>query len=397
MFIAIRDLKFAKGRFLLMALVVALVAFLTTLLSGLAAGLIKNNISGLIELDVTHLAFECPRWEENAATGKYECQSKPSYRNSMLERDMWEDWRARAGVLAAEPMGHTMFNARTVDDDPLDEVVLWGIEPGSFLEPSVLEGEKLSANEQGVIITKLLVDRGLQLGDTFVLDRVQTRLTVVGIADEFNIGHVPIVYTPIRKWSEATYGPPGGPPPGEKLPSILYDFATVIALQMNPEATVEQMADIDAELGTRTIDKNSAYEASSGYLEEIATVVMIQWFLIIISAVVIGAFFTVWTIQRSREIGLVKALGGSNGYLLRDALGQVLILMLVGVVLGNAAVPAALWGIEQSFGTTQLFTVNIETAASSSTLLVIAGLLGSAISIRLITRIDPIIALGTER
>ena len=31
MFIAIRDLKFAKGRFLLMGLVVALVAFLTTL------------------------------------------------------------------------------------------------------------------------------------------------------------------------------------------------------------------------------------------------------------------------------------------------------------------------------------------------------------------------------
>ena len=108
-------------------------------------------------------------------------------------------------------------------------------------------------------------------------------------------------------------------------------------------------------------------------------------------------FFTVWTIQRTREIGLVKALGGSNSYLLRDALGQVLILMLLGVVIGNAAVPAALWALEQMFGSTQLFVVNFQTAMSSSSLLVVAGLIGSAISIRLIARIDPIVALGTER
>ena len=58
MFIALRDLAFAKGRFALMALVIALIAFLMTFLTGLAAGLIKNNISGLMELDVSHIAFE---------------------------------------------------------------------------------------------------------------------------------------------------------------------------------------------------------------------------------------------------------------------------------------------------------------------------------------------------
>ena len=172
MFIALRDLKFAKGRFLLMGLVVALVAFLTTLLSGLAAGLIKSNISGIIELDVTHLAFEY--------------NNKPSYRNSMIDREMWEGWRDAEGVLAAEPLGHTMFNARMINDDPLDDVVLWGVEPGGFLEPAVLEGEALGRVENGVIISRLLVDRGLQLGDTFILDRVLTELTVVGIVDEYN-------------------------------------------------------------------------------------------------------------------------------------------------------------------------------------------------------------------
>ena len=68
MFIAIRDLAFAKGRFLLMGLVIALVAFLVTILSGMSAGLIKNNISGLIELPATHIAFEY--------------NDRPSYRNT---------------------------------------------------------------------------------------------------------------------------------------------------------------------------------------------------------------------------------------------------------------------------------------------------------------------------
>ncbi|MDP7660646.1 MAG: ABC transporter permease [Gammaproteobacteria bacterium] len=380
MFIALRDLKFAKGRFLLMGLVVALVAFLTTLLSGLAAGLIKNNISGLIELDVTHLSFEY--------------NNKPSYRNSMIDREMWEGWQALPGVLRAEPMGHTMFNARRMNDSPLDDVVLWGIPPASFLEPEFLKGEALGRLENGVIISELLVDRGLKLGDKFILDRVLTELEVVGIVGEHNIGHVPIIYTPLRKWQEATYGPPGGPPPGETLPDILYDFASVIALQVDPELNQNRLENADIKLGTLTIDKVGGYEASSGYIEEVRTVQMIQAFLIIISAVVIGAFFTVWTIQRTKEIGLVKALGGSNWYLLRDALAQVVILMLLGTITGTLIASWLGSGFEQ---TGSVFVLDMSLVTGSSLLLILAGLVGSAISIRLITRVDPIIALGREQ
>jgi len=363
-----------------MGLVVALVAFLTALLSGLASGLIKNNISGLIELDVTHLAFEY--------------NNKPSYRNSMIDREMWESWRDAEGVIQAEPLGHIMFNARMMNDDPLDDVVLWGIEPGSFLEPEVLEGEGLGRVENGVIISELLVERGLKLGDHFILDRVLTELEVVGIVGEYNIGHVPIIYTPMRKWQEATYGPPGGPPPGEKLPDILYDYASIIALQLAPDIDPQTIAETDIEQGTLTIDKQSAYEASSGYKEEIMTVRLIQVFLIVISAIVIGAFFTVWTIQRTREIGLVKALGGSNVYLLRDAMGQVLILMVTATLLGTLV---SLWVGQKFAEAGSSFVLDLGTIFASGCLLIVAGVVGSGLSVGLITKVDPIIALGRER
>ena len=147
-------------------------------------------------------------------------------------------------------------------------------------------------------------------------------------------------------------------------------------------------------MGTLIVDKTAAYEASSGYKEELATVRMIQAFLIIISAVVIGAFFTVWTIQRTKEIGLVKALGGSNWYLLRDALGQVIILMILATLVGTGA---ALWLGQSFIESGSPFVLDPATVLASSSLLIVAGIIGSALSVRLITRIDPIIALGRER
>ncbi len=58
MFVAVRDLRFAWGRFVLMGSVIALVAVLTVLLSRLAAGLVDSGISGLRAMPLTHIAFE---------------------------------------------------------------------------------------------------------------------------------------------------------------------------------------------------------------------------------------------------------------------------------------------------------------------------------------------------
>ncbi len=41
---------------------------------------------------------------------------------------------------------------------------------------------------------------------------------------------------------------------------------------------------------------------------------LIRGFLLVISALVVGAFFTVWTVQRTRQIGLLKALGAPTAY-----------------------------------------------------------------------------------
>ncbi len=381
MFIALRDLAFAKGRFALMALVISLIALLMTSLSGIAGGLIKNNISGLMELDVTHISFE---WDD-----------KPTYRNTMIERAQWEDWAAQPEVKKLEPMGHTIFTARTQNDDPL-ELVLWGLAPGSLIEPTVTEGEQLGGREDGVIVSRLLVDRdGVRIGDRITLDRVLTELEVVGITEERNIGHIAIVYAPLRKWQEATYGPPGGAPPGEKLPDIIFDFVSILAMQLEEGTPPERIAELDDEIGTSTLDRSRFYAASTGYIEEVRTVQIIQVFLFLISAVVIGAFFSIWTIQRTREIGLVKALGASNPYLLRDALGQALIVMLLGIAIGLGI--GLLLGNYLVNNTALPYLLSLDELGQALLVLLVFGLAGAALSVRRISQVDPIIALGQEQ
>lgn len=377
MYLATRDLKFAKGRFFLMGFVVTLVSFLVIMLSGMSQGLIKANISGLMELPATHIAFE-----DNG---------NPSYRQTMVERYMWEGWAEEDGVIAVEPMGHTVFIARAADDTP-HEIALWGIEPGSFVEPPVIIGDGWGEVENGVVITGDLVKDGVNIGDELVLDRALTRLKVVGITEEpRNIGHLPIIYARLPKWQEATYGPPGGPPPGDKLPDILFDFVSVVALQLEEGLDLEA---IDNEHETTTFDRLGFYAASVGYESEVQTVQMIQMLLVIISALVLGAFFSIWTIQRTKEIGLIKALGASNGYLMRDALGQAVVLISIGVIIGLAG---TLWVERLVEGTEFPFMLPVSTVVSAIIILLVAGLIGSLLSIMRITSIDPIIALGRDR
>lgn len=116
-------------------------------------------------------------------------------------------------------------------------------------------------------------------------------------------------------------------------------------------------------------------------------------FLFVISAMVIGAFFTVWTIQRSGDIAVLKALGASTPYLLRDALGQAVLMLVAGTLLGTAV--AAGFGAVVPDGVP--FVLDPLTILVPAAVIVALGVLGAALSIRRITAVDPLTALGSAR
>src|SRR5690606_38912659 len=150
----------------------------------------------------------------------------------------------------------------------------------------------------------------------------------------------------------------------------------------------------DAAAGTTSMTRETSYGASPGYTAETSTLALIQGFLYAISALVIGAFFTVLTIQRRQELAVLRALGASTRYLLRDSLLQSLVLLLASVAVGLGL---GLGAGALISSTPMPFALEAAPLVAATVLLVVLGLLGAAVAVLRVTRIDPLTALGGSR
>src|SRR5690606_38863869 len=119
-----------------------------------------------------------------------------------------------------------------------------------------------------------------------------------------------------------------------------------------------------------------------------------QWFLYAISALAVGAFFTVVTIQRREEIAVMRAMGASTGYLLRDSITQSVILLLVATALGMGVGLLVGAGLSAS---AMPFALDPAAVAVASAFLVFLGLVGATFGVLRVTRVDPLTALGASR
>jgi len=350
-----------------MGSVIALVAVLTVMLSGLATGLVDDGISGLRALPVTHLAFQA--------------HTDSTFSRSTIDVATVEQLNDTAGV-SAEPLGLSLFNARSSTDVTVD-LALFGLQPGGFVATDVLHGSLPDAASNGVIITQGLADSGVHVGDQLSFDRSNTVLTVTGIVPKSTYGHVDVAYTALAVWQVATYN--------------ALDATTATTLVSSAAIVADGSVDIGALATAPDLDivsKTTAFNGSPGYSAETSTMTLIRGFLYVIAAMILGAFFTVWTIQRRAEIGLQKALGASTRSVLFDALGQVLVVLVAATAVG-VAVGLALGALIS--GGTVPFSLQSGPVAAASVTLIVSGVVGMLVGVRRITSVDPIIALGGAR
>jgi putative ABC transport system permease protein len=167
--------------------------------------------------------------------------------------------------------------------------------------------------------------------------------------------------------------------------------ATVIAVTAAPGT---DLASLDEAAGTTTVTKADSLTAIGSYSSENGSLQLMRGFLFAISALVIGAFFTVWTIQRSGDVAVLKALGASTGSLLKDALGQAVVLLTGGTLIGTG-IAAGLGALVA--GSAVPFTLTPATVLVPAAVMIALGALGAALSIRRITSVDPLTALGSAR
>lgn len=127
-----------------------------------------------------------------------------------------------------------------------------------------------------------------------------------------------------------------------------------------------------------------ALNASASYKGEQSSLNLMIVLLYVISALVLGAFFTVWTMQRLRGVAITVALGGTRSNILTDAVGQALVVLIVGIAAGTlmtVGVGGFLDGIPME--------VTANTTLVPAGMLLAAGLLGAGLSIIPVMKVDP--------
>ncbi|MFD0255070.1 ABC transporter permease [Streptomyces sp. NPDC127113] len=364
MFVAWRDLKFAKGRFALMGTVIVLITLLVGLLSGLTAGLGQQNISAITGLPADKVAFQAPGGGQDLSL---------SYSNSTVTEQQWSKWSKAPGVESAEPLGITTTKATAGDKST--GVSAFGVEPGSRLAP---DSNKITGSAV-VLSTGAAADLGVQAGDTLTL--AGRPLKVAAVAGDAHYSHTPVIWTSLDTWQKTAppYSTDDGP------------TATVIALSTTSEADTDAT---DHQAGTKTVSTEDSLSAIGSYTSENGSLQLMRGFLFAISALVVGAFFTVWTIQRSGDVAVLKALGASTANLLKDALGQAVVLLVGGTLIGTG-IAAALGALVA--GSAVPFLLTPATVLIPAVVIILLGALGAALSIRRITSVDPLTALGSAR
>ncbi|MFF4391175.1 ABC transporter permease [Streptomyces sp. NPDC001552] len=362
MFVAWRDLRFAKGRFALMGSVVLLITLLVGLLSGLTSGLARENISAITGLPATHLAFAVPTGDQ-----------KVSFTNSQVPESAWLAWRQQPGVKAAEPLGIRTTNA--VSGERTAAVSVFGVDSAGGLAPrnaGLAQGQVVLTEKAAKDLGGLTAGAKLKIGPL--------ELTVAGVSGTAAYSHTPVVWMDLGDWQRV--GNPG---------TSIDTLATVVAVSGGGGVDLGA-ADEAAATKAQTVDE--ALGAIGSYQAENGSLQLMRGFLFVISALVIGAFFTVWTIQRSGDIAVLKALGASTPYLLKDALGQAVVMLAIGTGLGTAL--AAGFGALISGGPVP-FVLDAATVLVPAVIMILLGALGAALSIRRITAVDPLTALGSAR
>ncbi|MFJ8570304.1 ABC transporter permease [Streptomyces sp. NPDC093514] len=361
MFVAWRDLRFAKGRFALMGSVVLLITLLVGLLSGLTSGLARENISAITGLPATHLAFAAPAGDQ-----------KVSFTNSQVAEPGWLAWRQQPGVKSAEPLGIRTTNA--VSGERTAAVSVFGVDSAGGLAP---RGAGLTQGQ--VVLTEKAAKElgGLTAGAKLKIGPLE--LAVAAVSGTAAYSHTPVVWMDLGDWQRV--GNPG---------TSIDTLATVVAVS----GSGVDLAAADRAAGTNARTVDEALGAIGSYQAENGSLQLMRGFLFAISALVIGAFFTVWTIQRSGDIAVLKALGASTPYLLRDALGQAVVMLAIGTGLGTAL--AVGFGALISGGPVP-FVLDAATVLVPAAIMILLGALGAALSIRRITAVDPLTALGSAR
>ena len=368
---------------------VAVIVFITALIQGLQTNTIDRTLGTqahirLLPPDEVNVLLAAPPGTVQLVQEDQRAQRLRSINN-------WQQISATLDQLpaltAVSPVVSGPAFARR--GEAVESVALLGIDVERYqkiipLQRYMLSGQLRLGADDAMIGRLLADDLGVRVGSKLRLDTGQQDGTVVNIVGIFELGVRELdsryVYLNLKQ-AQSLLNLPGG--------------VTVIDLTV---ADIFAADSIAAQVGRLSALKAESWIETNAQLMNALTAQSLSTNMIIVFVAISVAFgiasvLSVSVVQRTREIGILRATGATRQQILRVFLIQGAVFGLLGSVAGIAASYGLVWAFN-AFGP-GLFHIPVSRALVAWALLlaILTGVLAAAVPSRRAARLDPVVAI----
>ncbi len=380
------------------AIGVGVIVFMSALLAGLQSNFIRRVLSAQAHIQLLP-SPEAPRaLRRDEASGVQ--TTLGSIIQAPLQRvrsiDQWQSVaaqiRAMPDVMVVAPVAGG--SALAVRGSASRSISIAGIDPVDYfrivdMSDKIVRGTSRLSSTEILIGTELASDLGLGVGDKLRVSAaggVAITLSVAGIMDLGNKGaNQRVTYIALHS-AQSLFGLPGGVTSLEVTVRDVYAAQTIAQritrlTGVQADSWITSSAQFFAAVSAQTLANRA-----------------IRFFVALSVAFGIASVLVVSVVQKSREIGILRAMGISRGQIMRVFLLQGGLLGLGGAVLGcliGAAALLAWQGYARNPDGTPLFALEFDPVLFATALLLacITGI-GAAYAPSLrAARLDPVVAI----
>lgn len=368
---------------------VAVIIFITALITGLQNNIIERTLGTQAHIKVQPLDEVNRILPPAAGSTQLVLESKRAQRLRSINN--WQQVRDLLDTLprvkAVSPLISGPAFARR--GEALQSVALLGIDAPRYqriipIQNDMIAGVFRIGAGDAVIGKQLATDLGLRVSDKLRLDGGQGRTNIVNIAGIFELGvrelDARYVYVDMKQ-AQSLLDLPGA--------ATIIDVTVVNIFEAQTVAArISRLTGLKAE---GWMESNA--QLMNALRSQSLSTQMISVFVALSVALGIASVLSVSVVQRTREIGILRAMGTTRQQMLRVFLIQGALFGLAGSLLGGLA-GYGLVGVFNTFGP-KLFFIPVDPwlLLAAAGLATVTGTLSAAVPARRAASLDPVEAI----
>ena len=373
---------------------VSVIVFMSALLSGLQSNIVNRVLSTQAQVVVLpRKEVTAPVLQDGAAKVIRVVQSRPQRKVTV---DQWQklrdSLRSMAGTDVVSPMA--AGPALITRGASTRSISLTGIDPDQYYRIVNIPGDMIAGTARitsnDILIGKdLSEDLGVHTGDKLNIASGSGSSVILNIAGIFDLGNKGFN----QRSTVVTLNTAQG------LLGMVGEVSSMDVTLKDPYEA-DTVAETFAATYPVEVDswiKTNAQFFTAIHAQSISSAV-IRASVALSVALGIASVLAVSVVQRSKEIGILRAMGASQGQIMRVFLVQGGVVALIGSTIGSglARIVLAFWLLlARNPDGTQFFSIDIPVVlyALTAVLATLSGVLAAAVPARRASRLDPVVAI----